>query len=264
MEHVMNLTEEDFNDLKSGRRKRVYFLNDEKRKQVRIGDIIRFLKLPNLDDEFVVDVKNIEIFNNLHDCYVKYYEDDFQNKYSSIDNVIQDFGHTENHGDEKSNESWVAFAIKKHRIAHYNATACYLKKDNKVLMIKFTKKWGKVYAPPGGKFETGESPLDCIIREYYEETGLIIVNPKLQGISYWKDSNEGIIFVYVANEFEGKLTSFSPEGTLEWINLDDLPNIKQFDQNQKFTPYLFKNHVFEGKFMLDDNCKVLDYKIRNV
>ena len=61
-------------------------------------------------------------------------------------------------------------------------------------MIKFTKKWGKVYAPPGGKFETGESPLDCIIREYYEETGLTLVNPKLQGISYWKDSNEGIIF----------------------------------------------------------------------
>lgn len=57
---------------------------------------------------------------------------------------------------------------KKQRIAHLNSTVCYLKMDNKVLMIKFTKKWGQVYAPPGGKFETGESPLDCILREYYE------------------------------------------------------------------------------------------------
>ena len=38
-------------------------------------------------------------------------------------------------------------------------------------MIKFTKKWRQVYAPPGEKFETGEFPLDCILREYYEKTG---------------------------------------------------------------------------------------------
>jgi len=57
----------------------------------------------------------------------------------------------------------------KERIVHLNATVCYLKKDNKVLMIKFAKKCGKVYAPHGGKFETGESPLDCIIREFKEE-----------------------------------------------------------------------------------------------
>ncbi len=31
--------------------------------------------------------------------------------------------------------------MSKERIAHLNSTACYLKKDNKVLMIKFTKKW---------------------------------------------------------------------------------------------------------------------------
>lgn len=46
-------------------------------------------------------------------------------------------------------------------------------------MIKFTKKWGQVYAPPGGKFETGEKPLDCILREYYKETGLKLINPKI-------------------------------------------------------------------------------------
>ena len=34
---------------------------------------------------------------------------------------------------------------KKQTIAHLNSTVCYLKKDNKILMIKFTKKWGQVY-----------------------------------------------------------------------------------------------------------------------
>lgn len=100
----------------------------------------------------------------------------------------------------------------KDRTAHLDATVCYLKKESKVLMIRFLKKWGQVYAPPGGKFEKGESPLDCITREFYEETGLTLVRPKLQGISYWKDSSEGIIFIFTATDFIGDLTKKSLEG----------------------------------------------------
>lgn len=151
-----------------------------------------------------------------------------------------------------------------YRIVHYNSTACYLKKDNKVLMIKFYKKWGQVYAPPGGKLETNETPLDCIIREFYEETGLKLINPKLQGLSYWHDSIEGIIFIFTADEYEGELNHNSSEGELEWIDIKDLPSINQFDQNLKFTPYLFKDEIFEGKFLLDDKCKVIEYEIRNI
>ena len=153
---------------------------------------------------------------------------------------------------------------KKQRIAHLNSTACYLKRDNKVLMIKFSKKWGQVYAPPGGKFETVESPLDCILREYYKKTGLKLINPRLQGMSYWRDNAEGIIFIYVAENFEGDLKETSEEGCIEWIKIEDLPNLKQFSQNEKFTPYLFKEELFEGKFILDENCNVLEYKIRKI
>ncbi len=154
--------------------------------------------------------------------------------------------------------------MSKERIAHLNATVCYLKKDDKVLLIKFTKKWGHVYAPPGGKFEEGETPLDCIIREFYEETGLKLINPRLQGLSYWKDESEGIIFVFTAEDFEGDLISTSEEGNLEWIKLEDLNRISQFEQNQKFTPYLFKDELFEGKFLIDNQCRVLKYEIRNI
>lgn len=136
----------------------------------------------------------------------------------------------------------------KERISHLNSTACYLKKDNKVLMIKFSKKWGQVYAPPGGKFETGETPLDCITREFYEETGLTLINPRLQGISYWKDSHEGIIFIFTAEDFEGELNITSSEGELEWIKIEDLSRIKQFDQNEKFAPYHSKMKYLKVNF----------------
>lgn len=152
----------------------------------------------------------------------------------------------------------------KERIKHLNATVCYLKVDDKVLMIKYKKKWGQVYAPPGGKFETGESPLDCIIREFKEETNLELINPRLQGYSYWHDEYEGIIFVFIADEYSGELKRECEEGTLEWINIEDLNEINQFDQNKKFTPFLFKDELFEGKFKLDSNCQVLDYEIRSI
>ncbi len=152
----------------------------------------------------------------------------------------------------------------KNRVAHLNSVACYLKKEDEVLMIKFTKKWGQVYAPPGGKFEHGESPLDCVIREFKEETGLTLINPRLQIISYWHDSYEGIIFIYTADEYEGNLCMNYSEGQLEWIKINNLLKIKQFEQNEKFTPYLFKDELFEGKFLLDKNCKVIEYEIRKM
>ena len=93
---------------------------------------------------------------------------------------------------------------------------------------------------------------------------MTLINPKLQGISYWKNKTEGIIFIYTAEKYKGLLKESSEEGILEWINIDDLNKIRQFDQNQKFTPYLFKNNIFEGKFIIDNSCKVKEYIIRNI
>ncbi len=93
---------------------------------------------------------------------------------------------------------------------------------------------------------------------------MTLINPRLQGMSYWKDETEGIIFVYTAEDFKGNLRNDSDEGTIEWIKFEDLEKLKQFDQNKIFTSYLFKDELFEGKFLIDDKCKVLDYKIRKI
>lgn len=66
----------------------------------------------------------------------------------------------------------------------------------------------------------------------------------------------------MAENFEGMLTPFSEEGSLEWISIKDLSRINQFEQNKLFTPYLFKDTLFEGKFFIDETCSVLQYEIR--
>lgn len=265
MKHTMKINDNAFERMKKGTKKREYRVNDEKRQQIRVGDIIEFHKISNPEEKILMDVKCIDCFKSLEEAISSHFEEDFSDRHSDIESTVNSFYQKGYCNDEEIKDNgMVVFEIKKHRIAHLNSTACYLKKDNKVLMIKFAKKWGHVYAPPGGKFEEGETPLDCVIREFYEETGLKLVNPRFQGMSYWKDKDEGIIFIYTAEDYEGDLTLTSEEGELEWIDFDELKVIPQFDQNKKFTPYLFKDELFEGKFLLNSKCEVLDFSIRSM
>jgi len=73
-----------------------------------------------------------------------------------------------------------------------------------------------------------------------------------------------VAVTYLEEKYEGEILPITEEGKLEWININDLPKIKQFDQNKKFTPYLFKDKLFEGKYKLDDNCMALEYEIRSM
>ena len=68
----------------------------------------------------------------------------------------------------------------------------------------------------GGKFEAGETPEECVIREVHEESGLSIRNPKLCGLLLFPKfkGNDRYVFVFTASDFSGELID-SPEGRLE-------------------------------------------------
>lgn len=59
-----------------------------------------------------------------------------------------------------------------------NTTLCYIEKDGCYLMMHRTKKENDInkdkWIGIGGKFEDGESPEECLLREVREETGLIL------------------------------------------------------------------------------------------
>ena len=62
--------------------------------------------------------------------------------------------------------------------------------------------------------------MECVIREVQEETGLIILNPKLNGyIDFYfgeKPKPDWSTYVYIVTEYKGKLKS-SDEGKF-WFN----------------------------------------------
>lgn len=80
----------------------------------------------------------------------------------------------------------------------------------------------------GGKLDEGETPLQCIIREAEEETGLHIQDFHSKGIMRWiRDGNDlGGMYLFVAFvdrktvEEYGAPKKFCNEGILDWKKLD--------------------------------------------
>ncbi len=59
-------------------------------------------------------------------------------------------------------------------------TLCYIEKDGCYLMLHRVKKEHDInrdkWIGIGGKFEDGESPEECVLRETREETGLTLTD----------------------------------------------------------------------------------------
>ena len=76
---------------------------------------------------------------------------------------------------------------------------------------------------PGGHVEPGESFVESVIREVWEETGLTIENPKLCGTKQFqtRKGERYVVFFYKTDRFSGNLKS-SDEGEVFWIPRTDL------------------------------------------
>lgn len=138
------------------------------------------------------------------------------------------------------------------------ATLCYVKHNGKTLMVHRIKKANDVHEGKwnglGGKFEPGESPEDCVIREVFEESGLRINHPHLCGfLSFPKftQNEDWYAFVFTAREFVGQLID-SQEGVLAWIDDDQLLSLPLWEGDLTFLPWLDGELFFSAKFVYVD------------
>jgi 8-oxo-dGTP diphosphatase len=146
------------------------------------------------------------------------------------------------------------------------ATLCYVKRDGYTLMIHRNKRPNDIHVGKwnglGGKFEAGESPEDCVIREVGEESGLTIRAPHLHGILTFTNfkGNDWYVFVYTAEDFTGELLNDDPEGKLEWIRDDEVLRLPLWDSDQVFLPWVTQGRFFSGKFNYDGE-KFVDHEV---
>ena len=134
-------------------------------------------------------------------------------------------------------------------------TLCYIKHNGKTLMLHLIKKENDVHQGNwnglGGKFEPGETPEECIIREVHEESGLVIHAPRLKGIltfPLFDGIDDWTVFVFVAHHFEGALKD-SPEGRLEWIDDECVRHLNLWEGDRIFLNWLDGDAFFSGKFV---------------
>ena len=133
------------------------------------------------------------------------------------------------------------------------ATLCYIKRDGHTLMVYRNKKPNDIHQGKwnglGGKFEAGETPESCVIREVEEEAGLLIRNPRLHGLLMFPKfkGNDWYVFVFTATEFSGELID-SPEGRLEWIPDEKMSGLKLWESDHIFMPWIENGEFFSAKF----------------
>ena len=90
-----------------------------------------------------------------------------------------------------------------------NTTLCYIEKDGRLLVLHRTNKRGDEnggkWVGVGGKFEYGESPEECAVREAKEETGLTMKNPRFRGLVTFVSDEWGVEYMHLftCTEFEG-------------------------------------------------------------
>lgn len=148
------------------------------------------------------------------------------------------------------------------------ATLCYVKNlsEKTTLMLHRIKKENDMHEGKwnglGGKFELGETPEECVIREVREESGLEIVEPKLHGfITFpaFDGFEDWYVFIFSASKYGGKLID-SNEGNLEWIKDSELFNLNLWDGDKIFMEWVNATRFFSAKFNYD-NGKMLNYNV---
>ena len=104
-----------------------------------------------------------------------------------------------------------------------------INRGNEVLVLDKVKKYGwEGLTFPGGHVEKVESITESVIREAKEETNLDIENIKYVGMISWYDinNNDRIVgFLYETDDFSGELVKENVEGTLEFIDYEELKNM---------------------------------------
>ncbi len=139
----------------------------------------------------------------------------------------------------------------------------YLTSRGKVLLIR--KSPGRSHAGEwiglGGKLEPGEKPVAAAVREFREESGLILKDPRLRGTFVWIDESHcGVIHIVTGTRWSGELSA-SEEGELRWHSIQELSTLDDLAKHQRhfLDRVLLEDHNFYSAVMVYRSGEMVRY-----
>lgn len=130
-----------------------------------------------------------------------------------------------------------------------NSTLCYLERGDEYLMLHRVKKAHDLnhdkWIGVGGKFQEGESPEDCILRETWEETGLTLTEYRYRGLVTFVSDQASTEYMHL---FTATGWTGSPhpcdEGELAWIEKAALLRLPMWEGDKIFLDLLDRDVPF--------------------
>lgn len=146
-------------------------------------------------------------------------------------------------------------------------TLLFLHRENQILLAMKKRGFGAgLWNAPGGKADSGETPLQAALRECQEEIGVTPLNPYEAGyVQFFMPDDpafEHRCHVFVATEWEGEPRE-SDEMRPEWFELEHIPYSDMWPADKIWIPHMLTGELFEGVVNLS-TAEVISYELRTV
>jgi 8-oxo-dGTP diphosphatase len=114
----------------------------------------------------------------------------------------------------------------------------------------------------GGHVEPGESPLQAVVREVMEESGIRVDPDQLRelGVARFRfparPSWDSVVWVFGADRFSGEAVE-SDEIAPAWFPFDDLPLAKMWDDARLWLPQLLAGEYVTAEITFAEDCETV-------
>ena len=143
------------------------------------------------------------------------------------------------------------------------ATLCFVIRDGQILLIEKKRGLGRgKINGPGGRFEPGETALQCAIRETEEE--LLVTPTGLRNRGrlrfQFKDGYSLEAHLFSATGCLGEATE-TEEAVPRWTPLDKIPYERMWADDILWLPHMLAGNNIQGDFLFDDDT-MLGYRLQ--
>ena len=122
----------------------------------------------------------------------------------------------------------------------------------------------------GGKVQSGESPVDTVIREVHEESGLVLSPDTLRPagtVTFYFPTDPPLdhhVHVFVTSAWKGEVLE-SAEMAPAWFSIGEIPHDRMWDDDQYWLPLVLAGKRIRAEFTFaEDNETVAAWAIEQI